>query len=184
MPRISSLFLAGLVVLAACSDDSTGPGDGPSGSSYDLTVDGALDADLDGTATFAVVTDDGITSFGIALTQANATNAVLLERVDAGRPGTGTFVVGDMNDENGMDADKFYAAFLAGPSANPTDMFLSLDGTVTITKSTTDELKGTIDMTLVNVAGDEEITIEGSFDARGGTVTDLSITRLSARAGR
>ena len=184
MSRTSAFLLAGLVLLGACGDDdSTGP-DNPSGSSYELTVEGALFADLEGTAAFAVVTDEGMTSFGIALTEAGGANTIVLERVGGTRPGTGTYNVGDLNADGEQDPAKFYAAFVAGTSQNPTDVYVSVSGTVTISKSTSEEVKGTIDMTLVGLQGEEEVTITGEFDARGGTVTELSVARAPARAGR
>ena len=184
MSRMSSLFVAGLVLLGACGgDDSTGP-ENPSGSSYQLTVEGAVEADLEGAAAFAVVTDEGVTSFGIALTEAGGSNTIVLERVGGTRPGTGTYAVGDLNGDGEQDPARFYAAFVAGTSQNPTDVYVSVSGTVTITKSTSDQMRGTIDMTLVGLQGEDEVTITGEFDARGGAVANLSVGRAPARAGR
>ena len=185
MSRTSSFLLAGLVLLGACGDDdTTGPDNNPSGSSYELTVEGAVEDDLEGTAAFAVVTDEGITSFGIALTEAGGSNTIVLERVGGTRPGNGTYTVGDLNADGEQDPAKFYAAFVAGTSQNPSDVFVSVSGTVTITKSSSDQVKGTIDMTLVGLQGEEEVTITGEFDARGGTVTELSVARVPAGSAR
>ena len=184
MSRTSAFLLAGLVLLGACGDDdSTGP-DNPSGSSYELTVEGAVEAALEGNAAFAVVTDEGVTSFGIALTEAGGSNTIVLERVGNTRPGTGTYAVGDLNGDGEQDPAKFYAAFVAGTTQNPSDVYVSVAGTVSITKSSADQVKGTIDMTLVGLQGEEEITITGEFDARGGTVTGLSVGRAPGAAAR
>lgn len=170
---IGALLIA--VFGAACSgggaDDSTGPNP-PGGTvgSFSATVSGAVSASLSGSAAFGNSTVSGSQGFAIALVPASGTNTIIFGRVNAQAPGTGTYQIGDFATQSSVTG-AMIAALIAG-SGQSGQIYVSTSGTLTITASSADEIKGnfTVSASAVTVSGTQAVTITGSFTAKKGTI--------------
>jgi hypothetical protein len=170
---VGALLVA--VLGAACGggsgDDTTAPNP-PGGSvgSFSATVSGAMTASLSGSAAFGSSTVSGSQGFAIALVPASGTNSIIFARVNAQAPGTGTYQIADFATQSSVSG-AMIAALIAG-SAQSGQIYISTSGTLTITSSSSDEIKGnfTVAASAVTVSGTQTVTLTGTFTARRGAI--------------
>jgi hypothetical protein len=145
--------LTTLVLLTAC-----GGGDGPTppkpqSGSFTATVTGAASKTLSGQAGFLVTTN----LFSIALNN-NAGGSIQFSRL-AGVPAEGTYQL-DAN------APQNSGAFVAIYSGGGQENYVSTTGSLTVTSSSADRIRGTFSFTGAGgTSGSASVTVTGSFDA-------------------
>ena len=172
---IAALVVAVLGGVTACSsgggDDVTGtnPPGGTVGS-FNATVSGAMSATLSGSAAFGSSTVSGSQGFAIALVPTSGTNSIIFGRVNAQAPGTGTYQIADFATQSSVSG-AMIAALIAG-SGQSGQIYVSTSGTLTITSSSADEIKGnfTVSASAVTVSGTQAVTMTGTFTARKGAI--------------
>jgi hypothetical protein len=171
MMKRTGLALLATLVLAACGGDNTGPdgdgnGDGNGATSSKVTVSGGVTATYEGTAGFAGAenTEDGTSFFAIAGGEEaeESTNAFMFVRDNSARPGTGDYVIGDSDEnENVFGGIVTTGDWLIGAES----------GTLKITSSSSDRIKGTFSFTGTAISAENtdgvEVTVTGTFDAMG-----------------
>jgi hypothetical protein len=170
MPRSAkglSILLV-FAVLACGKDDPADPfGNGGGGSgTFEATVAGSASHTFSGTATFSSVSGVG---FVLSLVDTDGGGSLSVHRNNAGRPGTGTFSLGEVSgNQDGM--------FASGTASGA--VFSSVSGTLSIERSSAGSLKGTLQLQATGVTGDSQpgnFTINATFDANcfavGGSVT-------------
>lgn len=178
--RVQSLITvaAATLLLGACgSDDATGPGDGnQAAATFQAAVGAPLARNFSGAAAFGV--DNGDPEVGFALGMVEPGQAgddmVLFHRADAGQLG-GTTVIGDGTDEALPGNQLVGTVILDANTADPM-LCLSRSGTLKATNASASRLKGTFVMQvdcvrLVSELEYDDVTVSGSFDAAGGSVT-------------
>jgi hypothetical protein len=155
---ITATILCLLVV--ACGGDSSEDPFGPnSAGTFQATLSGATSASISGAALFYSIEGEG---FVLSLSGTGG-EMIAVYRTGAGRPGTGTHSVGD-GSSNGV-------AYAGGYANGVT--FASTSGTLTITRSTTGALEGTIQFSGQSVDDGAALTANVTFKAscQFGTVT-------------
>lgn len=149
-----ALALAALPLLLACGGDGgTDPKPQPTG--FTATVSGATSASLSGSAVFAA-TGQG---FVLDLVNKDAQGPMIsFVRVGA-LPGTGTYTFSAVPQPGEI------VGLYATGGATPTG-YASTGGTLTITTSSSDRLKGSFSFTATGGGtGTATVSITGSFDA-------------------
>ncbi len=150
--------------LAACGDDDGGTGTDPVTPSYELDVTGALTETASGKAYFGTDTDgEGEPIFALLLGDENARHIVFAAKPGAARPGTGTYAFVDPEStQSGWTLLHFVSQ-----GETLLGMFVAESGTLTITQSTPDVLKGTLEVRATGLMGEAPgvVELEGSFTA-------------------
>jgi hypothetical protein len=158
-----------LLPMAALSLATAGTSDGPS---FTAEVSGSIRTVLTGYAVFGPVRGaaSDMASFSMTLGAYSDNGAVVFSRVGTERPKTGTYQIRAFM-TGGEDADEFHALVSLGSPTNPLGAFRAVSGTVTITKSGSDQIVGRYELKAVGfMAADmdneeREITVRGSFAA-------------------
>lgn len=144
--------LTSLVLLTACGAGPTAPKSQP--GSFTATVSGAASKSLTGQAGFLVTTN----LFSISLNNGAGTGSIQFSRL-AGVPAAGTYQL-DANAQQNSGA--FVAIYSGGAQEN----YVSTAGSLTITSSSADRIKGTFSFTGAGgTSGSATVTVSGSFDA-------------------
>ncbi|HXE58525.1 MAG TPA: hypothetical protein VNK43_11045 [Gemmatimonadales bacterium] len=184
MTRKHLLALGATVFLAACGGgddkDPTGPGN-PGQPGFSATVTGDLEGDMNGTASFAQVTDPDLGSvFQLTFTETGDEGTMLF--VTPGqRPGQGTY---DVVASEEPAAGEFVIVIYSGDPDDPDAFFLGQAGTVTFSASSGNQVKGTFEFDALGVVMEDPetelaVTVSGSFTANagapGGVISDLKL---------
>ena len=149
-----ALALTSLALLAACGDGPTPPRPEPSAGSFTATVSGAASKSLSGQAGFVVTTN----FFSIALSNSSGNGSIQFSRL-AGVPATGTY---QLDASAAQNSGAFAAIYSGGAQEN----YVSTGGSLTITASSADRVKGSFNFTGTGgTSGTATVTITGSFDA-------------------
>lgn len=166
--RTLMLFPMGLVATLATT---------PSRSGHEGQVEGAIRANLAGSAVFgpvrgarACVGTSCSASFSLELGAYSDRGAVVFSRVSAERPRVGSYrvVPFEPGEEN---AAEFHALVTLGPVSAPTGAFRAVSGTVTILQSSEERIVGRYEVKAIGfLAADpenesREITVRGGFTA-------------------
>lgn len=147
-----AIALTSLVLLTACGGEPTSPKTQP--GSFTATVSGAASKSLSGQAGFLVTTN----LFSISLNNGAGTGSIQFSRL-AGVPAAGTYQL-DANAQQNSGA--FVAIYSGGAQEN----YVSTTGTLTITSSSADRIKGTFSFTGTGgTSGSATVTVTGGFDA-------------------
>jgi hypothetical protein len=176
MRRAIAPIAAAAMLLAACSgSDSTGPAQG---GSYSASVSGDLTATLSGPAHFGSDNSNGETIFAVVLGSNTSAHLVVLASSGATRPPAGTYDVVGLFDGEG--ADGWSALHMVGQGNQLVGSFLGVSGTVTITESNTQRVRGTFEYAAEGFIGgpnqndEASISVTGEFDAKPATAGSLS----------
>lgn len=149
-----ALALMSLVLLAGCGDGPTPPKPQPSVGNFTATVSGAASRSLSGQAGFLVTTN----LFSIALNNGSGNGSIQFSRL-AGVPAAGTY---SLDASAAQNSGAFAAIYSGGAQEN----YVSTSGSLTITSSSADRVKGSFNFTGTGGAsGTASVTITGSFDA-------------------
>lgn len=178
--------LAALVPLAAaCSDDDPSGPRQPALGSYRMTLAGDHAATHSGAAVFGVDGEGEEQYFGVILgvDEDDLANLIFL-RSGAERLTAGTHQVANTFDSEPDDAEDVEVLLGIGNTSSSTVGFLDGEsGTITVTRSTADELAGTFSITARGLiernggtAQPATVQITGAFNAEG--VADPSSARM------
>ena len=188
MKRIHLLGLSALVLLAgACGGDSTGPGNGNGGgkATFSATITGDMEGSVSGSASHAEYSDptEGAV-FELGFSEVGGTGHIILAR-NSTRPGNGTYAVADL--ANGEPAaGEFIGLVYEGDDQNLESLFYSTGGSVKITSSSDNQVKGTFQMDVIGYVADDpnteiSLSISGTFTTKSGSpaglVNSLSVER-------
>jgi len=173
-------MLVAVAALAACGGDDdksgTGPDEGAVLGNFSATLTGDIGGSLSGISAFASASSGESQGFVLAMedTLANSTAsaALLFMKQTPAIPGVGAHDVVDFEDpEAGVKFGLFAAVIDAGGDEW---ICTAREGTITVTSSTAQRIKGTFDVAAecVGVGADEPqaMTLSGSFDSRVGLV--------------
>lgn len=148
-----ALALGSLALIAGCGDGPNPPKP-PSTGSFTASVSGAASKNLSGQAGFLLTTN----LFSISLNDGSGTGAIQFSRL-AGVPAAGTYQL----DANAAQNSGAFAAIYSGGAQ---ENYVSSSGTLTITSSAADRVKGSFSFTGTGgTSGTATVTITGSFDA-------------------
>ncbi len=143
---------------------------------FEITITGDVAASFGGGSTFAGSTSASSSGFGIFMASTPSGHVISALKNSAGRPGTGTYQIVDATSSfESLGSNEFVATYI-GTGGGNTSSAVSISGTISITKSSDNQLKGTINFTatgsVFNGTTNEQIdvTITGSFDALGGGI--------------
>lgn len=178
--------LAALVPLAAaCSDDDASGPRQPQLGSYRMTLAGDHAATHSGAAIFGVDGEGEDQYFGVVLgvDEDDLANLIFL-RSGTARLAVGTHQVANTFDSEPDDAEDVEVLLGIGNTTSSTVGFLDgQSGTITVTRSTADELAGTFSITARGLiernggtAQPATVQISGAFNAEG--VADPSSARM------
>lgn len=182
MTRLFATILALPLVagLAGCEGDDNGTPTEPTTGTFSATVSGAINEEIDGVAFFGESTDPetGETGWVLWLStseQQSAGNTLYFFRL-GDRPGTGTYPLADLEEDDYEDGDlgALYNSVNQDGSGGAT--FISTGGTLTVSASSSGGMEGSFDIQAFGTvfsggtATQGTVTIEGSYDAIGGTV--------------
>ncbi|NUO62742.1 MAG: hypothetical protein HOQ11_14900 [Gemmatimonadaceae bacterium] len=149
-----ALALTSLALLAGCGDGPTPPKPQPAVGSFTATVSGAASRSLDGQAGFLVTTN----LFTIALNSSAGSGSIQLSRL-SGVPAAGTY---SLDANAAQNSGAFAAIYSAGAQEN----YVSTSGSLTITSSSGDRVRGSFDFTGTGgTSGTASVRITGTFDA-------------------
>ena len=179
-----------LGIVAACSDDPTGP-KAPAAGKYRLDLAGDYAARHTGDALFGVDGSDGSQYFAVLLGDEveDMANLVIL-RSGATRLEVGTHAVANTADQLPDDADDVEILLGVGNDTSSTvGFFDGQSGTVTITKSTADVLAGTFALTVKGLleedgANAEPATLQVSGAFTAAAVPGAQDARMQVRGLR
>lgn len=174
---VFTFFVSLFLILGFSACDSGGSDDdnpGPGANSFSAEVGGDLTLVLNGTAGFGAAQnlENGAEGFalGMTTTAGSGVGAVItLGIVDGGRPDEGTYSIA--NYANATGAQDLVGQVIGTFQFNG-ETYLSSGGTMRITDSSSNNLKGEFNMTAQTFTGEglppaQTITIEGAFDAFG-----------------
>lgn len=158
--RLGTLLLSATLLAAACGGDGTGPG-GPSW--FRASLSGEVTGDYEGTGDFASLRDDIDTPrYFMIFSESKrplASEKFYLRWPGSARPGEGTYPLVPHRDMYGSTAG-VTGVYLWQRGDNVSapahsELYVATEGTVHITRSTRDEVEGTIRFTgiLVEKAG-------------------------------
>lgn len=176
----SLLAIAALsVAAAACGSDSkspTGPGEDDDQSSFTATVTGGISKSISGAAAFvADNTDDEV---GFAFGFGNEGDAIIGWRATPGVLPVGQHTVANYAelDEADIPANHLVISFVVAPATGGPRYCLATGGTVTVTSSSANRVRGSLQVNALcsTMDGQDtsvEVAMAGQFDAFGGTVT-------------
>lgn len=164
MKRFLTAAVAAFAV-AACGDSATEPNQ--ESFTYDLTVTGGLEAELSGPAFFGADTDEENNEvFSILMGSDTSSYIVMLAREGTTRPAVGTYEIADAE----ATGEQWAAMVFASEGEELIDIFVSEGGELTITESSTQRLRGSLEFTATGFLGAAaepvEITVSGTFSAR------------------
>lgn len=160
---ILACLLLSAGVLAACGDDDPAAPT-PVLSEFQLSVTGDVTETATGPAWFgADVDDDGEPVFALLLGQDTSRHLVIAGRSGSARPGTGSYAIREPD----AAAGAWSLLHLLSDGDELLGMFVADSGTVTITESTPQLLRGSMEFHATGVLGQEDATVRvtGTFRA-------------------
>jgi hypothetical protein len=190
MQRVHLLALGAAVLMAgACGGDkSTGPGDGGDNTraSFQATVTGDMAGDIQGGASFAEYQDQQVGQvFEFGFSEEGGTGRMVLAR-NGGRPGNGSHTIADVSDGSDPGAGEFVAVVYDGDPGNPSAVFVSTGGSVSVTSSSSNLVKGTFQFDCTGFTSDDpntqvNLSVSGTFTAKPGApiggIASMSVER-------
>jgi hypothetical protein len=159
-PIAIPVLLAATVL--ACSDDPSGPE--PIQGSYELSITGAFSETARGTAWFGTDTDENEDPmFVVILGDETTRHVLLLGRAGEEQPAAGSYHIV----APGPNQTDWTVLHVVADGEDLLGMFSSTSGTLTITESSAEQLRGTIAFSAVGVVGQaaDSIAGTGSFTA-------------------
>lgn len=177
----SAVFIAMLALMpTACDSNDAIDEDDQQRGSVSLQISGDKDASFEGFAFFGEA-EDPETGEDVFLIYFSETETVTGEAGrygfigrNSGRPGTGTYSVVDVSQDNDdIPDDQFVMVATLGSTESGAVSYVSQGGEVTFTRSSSDRLKGSFEVSAAGFQftggeGQElDVAIEGSFDAVG-----------------
>ncbi|HWA16977.1 MAG TPA: hypothetical protein VG817_11115 [Gemmatimonadales bacterium] len=181
------MTLATVAVMAtACGGDDNG-GTGPGGrlGSFSADVTGDLETSLDGWALFGAQSDEGGEGFGLVMSEIDdkhdAGGTITIVRLNSTSLPTGEYDIKSFETAENAGDVVVLATDSEGNDLNA--IFSSTGGTLHVTTSNSNSLKGTFSVDMVGtVFADPEteyaITIEGTFDAKKASNGELVRTNV------
>jgi hypothetical protein len=169
--------LVAALTLAACGNDGDN-GMGPGQGQFEADVSGGVTASFTGTAFHGEATDPNTQDEGWVLVLSsgdpNNLNSVFVVRL-AGRPGTGTYALIDVSTSGDLDDGDWAAIVTVSVGGQLTYFAASVSGSVTITSSSGERVRGTFTMQVTgqdpsNPQQMANATVTGAFDATSSTV--------------
>jgi hypothetical protein len=150
----SALALASFALVTACGGGNDCCGPKPQPGTFSANVAGASSATLSGNAGF-VLTSNILT---IALSSSSGSSSIQLTRM-GGLPASGSYQI----DPNASPSSGAFVATYAGGGTNN---FAGTSGTVTISSSAADRVRGSFNFTATGgTSGTATVTVSGTFDA-------------------
>ena len=184
------MILASVALLAACGggddDNGTGPG-GTTNSAFSLAVGGDAEGTIAGFATHASVSQGESQGFVLAMNDTleagGVTGSIIIGKAQPGLPANGSHDIAAI--DNAEDGELFMFGGVTDEEGNDWICY-SLEGSMNVTQSSTARLRGSVNITAVCESDAFEepatVTLQGTFDSRGGQVTGgfnaLSANRL------
>ena len=180
--RAAALRAATLVtlatVLAGCGDDD--PSDvTPIAAAYELEVSGAVTETASGKAYFGTDEDElGQPILALLLGDDTSRHLVIAARQGAARPAEGEYAIVDPEQsESGWSL-----LHIISDGDELLGMFTATRGTLTITESTEDVLRGTLEFDAVGLLGvaEDSVAVSGSFVAVPATAIGAEVAAMRA----
>ena len=172
--RITMLML--LALAAGCGDDDPSSPLPLPESSFELEITGAVTESASGNALFGSDTDpEGNPLFALVLGDDTTRHTITAGIPGTSRPGTGTFeITAPEAGENGWTL-----VHIISDGDELLGLFVAESGTLTITESTADVLRGTLEFQATGFLGEDSdsMSVAGSFTA-------VRATAPAAAAGR
>lgn len=161
----TTLFPLALLALAltACGDDDD-PLEPGAEASYEIQISGALSETARGRAFFGTDTDNGGQPiFGLLLGDDTTRHVIVAAKPGSTRPGTGSYTLVDPE----SDATGWQLLHVVSEGDEAIAVFYATGGTITITESSDDVLRGTITADLMGLMGEEmaEAELSATFVA-------------------
>lgn len=164
MFRTSLVILTVAAAAAACSDSDDPQGPNPVASEYALEIDGAVTENAAGPAYFGSDVDENSQPvWMILMGEDTSRHLVLAGKPGSDRPGTGSYAVVDP----AGTAAGWNVVHLLSDGDELLGMFIAESGTVTITASSADEVRGTIEFEAAGMIGTamDTLQVSGRFTA-------------------
>lgn len=156
--RFKSLML--VTALLACGDDPIAPD--PDAATFTLRITGALTETATGPAFFGSDEDaGGDPAWVLLLGEEDGRHVVVAGKEGAGRPGTGTYTLAAAPGAGG----EWTLAHIVGDGDELLGMFLAESGSVTLTESSDQEIRGTLSFRAVDALTSDTLRVTGSFVA-------------------
>ena len=172
------LAIPAALLLAACGggDGATGPNENPGpgqNGTFSGTIAGGLSKSVTGEAVFGTSAAEG----GFALMLGDDNDGFVFGREVAGIPGTGTYEMWDLTDDE-TEEEEMPETAISGvfglTNGGTSHLCYTTGGTITITTSTSTRLAGNLNVTATcyNAASGAptNITLTGQFNGVGGQV--------------
>lgn len=175
-----ALVVVAAGVLSGCDGDDPSSPDRVT-PEFELTLAGALTETATGPAYFGSdVNDDGEPVFLLLLGTATSRHLVLVGKEGSERPAAGSYDIGDPT----TAAAGWSALHLVSEGDELLGMFMAETGTLTITESTSKEMRGTLEFAGTGVFGEEEgeLQVTGTFVAAPAPSSALSAETAGAGA--
>lgn len=175
--RIAYFFLfatASLLFLGCSDDDPTGPQDE---GSFTVSISGDISSSISGLAIFGSATDPESGDDAFVLWFATDTDDIesgenlWFARYGTSRPGTGSYIIADVEDFDGEDwnPEDFYSLYWGNDA-----VVWSQAGTLQISNSTDNRIIGSFEFSGIGISMQDgetiDVTVEGEFDAVGGNI--------------
>lgn len=152
-------LLFALPQLGCNGDESMGPEAGLSANSFNATVSGAVNLGLKGCAAFINVT--GYFQLSLLPTEGPGTSAlVALARESTAVPAAGTYQI---SEDAASSSSREFVGIFYHTVGQSTDAYVSQSGTLTVTSSAGDRLKGHFNFS--GVSAGKTVTVTGEFHA-------------------
>ena len=190
---IATLALA--LAAVGCGSDSSGPG---LTGEFSGNVTGDHTKSMDGDAFFSLgpVFGEQDAGFSLLLLEGSALGEnddfIIISRAQAGRPSAGTYQIADQ-DAGAPAASEFIASWFPATGETVDGNFFSTGGTVTITTSSSQRVRGTFEFDAIGTFENDpeaflDVTVTGEFDAarfgenaQVSRVTNLTVRRAATR---
>lgn len=184
------MILASVALLAACGggdddDNGTGPG-GSNSSAFSLNVGGDAEGTIAGFATHASVNQGESQGFVLAMNDTleagGVTGSIIVGKAQPGLPANGAHDIVAI--DAAEDGDLFMFGGVTDEEGNDWICY-SLEGSMNVTQSSTSRLRGSVNITAACESDVTEepitVTLQGTFDSRGGQVTGAFNTLSASR---
>jgi hypothetical protein len=163
MVRRTLAMLVMAVAMAACGDDDSQSPD-PIVARYALEIEGALTETAEGASYFGADTDeDGEAVWVLLLGTETSRHLVLAGKAGSSRPAPGTYAVVNPTETSAG----WTIVHLVSDGDELLGLFMADRGTITISRSTPDEVTGTLEFEASGAMGEAAagISVAGTFTA-------------------
>jgi hypothetical protein len=163
MVRRTLAMMTMAVAMAACGDDDSQSPD-PIVARYALEIEGALTETAEGASYFGADTDEyGEDVWVLLMGTETSRHLVLAGKAGSSRPAPGTYAIVDPNGP----AAGWTIVHLVSDGDDLLGLFMAERGTITISRSTSDEVTGTLEFEASGALGESVagISVTGTFTA-------------------